>query len=96
MSRIIRISAVEFFVLKRLGKALAIIQNDGFYSRARNGATCQAKTRSGNPCKNRSLYPNGRCKFHGGLSTGPKTLEGKRRSALNTGKTYEELLERAH
>jgi hypothetical protein len=44
---------------------------------------CGAKTRAGTPCKLTSIYDNGRCKFHGGLSTGPKTSEGKRRSALN-------------
>lgn len=53
---------------------------------------CGAKTRSGKPCKIKLLYRNGRCKFHGGPSTGPKTAEGKRRSALNTGKSYEEIL----
>jgi hypothetical protein len=56
------------------------------------GLECGAKARSGNPCRIKELYRSGRCKFHGGLSTGPKTLEGKRKSALNTGKTYEELL----
>ena len=45
--------------------------------------TCGAKTRAGTPCKLTSIYDNGRCKFHGGLSTGPKTQEGKRRSAMN-------------
>lgn len=30
---------------------------------------CGAKTRSGNPCKNRAM-PNGRCRMHGGKSTG--------------------------
>jgi hypothetical protein len=57
------------------------------------GDTCGAKTRSGTPCKRLDLLRGGRCRLHGGLSTGPKTIEGKRRSALNTGKTYEELLE---
>lgn len=47
------------------------------------GLTCGAKTRGGWPCKQRVLYANGRCKFHGGLSTGPKTEEGKRKSAEN-------------
>ena len=47
------------------------------------GLTCGAKTRAGTPCKLTSLYTNGRCKFHGGLSTGPRTPEGKRRSAMN-------------
>ncbi len=57
-----------------------------------HGMTCGAKTRGDAPCKRTDLHKNGRCKLHGGLSTGPKTLEGKRRSALNTGKTYEELI----
>ena len=47
------------------------------------GMACGAKTRAGTPCKLTSIYDNGRCKFHGGLSTGPKTKEGKRRSVLN-------------
>lgn len=58
--------------------------------------TCGAKTRSGTPCQRKDLLRGGRCRLHGGLSTGPKTLEGKRRSALNTGKTYEELIENRH
>ena len=38
---------------------------------------CGAHARStGAPCKAKAL-PNGRCKLHGGMSTGPKTLEGK-------------------
>lgn len=47
------------------------------------GMICGAKTRAGTPCKLKSIFENGRCKFHGGLSTGPKTAKGKRRSALN-------------
>jgi hypothetical protein len=47
------------------------------------GITCGAKTRTGTLCKLTSLYGNGRCKFHGGLSTGPKTVVGKARAALN-------------
>lgn len=38
---------------------------------------CGAKTRQGTPCKNTRLYKNGRCMNHGGLSTGPRTEEGK-------------------
>ncbi|WP_254209437.1 HGGxSTG domain-containing protein [Burkholderia multivorans] len=47
------------------------------------GLTCGAKTRAGTPCKLTALYSNGRCKLHGGLSTGPRTAEGKARAALN-------------
>ena len=45
--------------------------------------TCGARTRAGTPCKRHDLYPNGRCKFHGGMSTGPKTPEGRWQSAVN-------------
>jgi hypothetical protein len=47
-----------------------------------NVPKCGAKTRSGEPCKKLGMK-NGRCKFHGGKSTGPKTLEGKLRAALS-------------
>lgn len=44
---------------------------------------CGAKTRAGTPCKQMGIFENGRCHLHGGLSTGPKSEEGKRKSALN-------------
>ena len=47
------------------------------------GMMCGAKTRAGTPCKLTNIYENGRCKFHGGLSTGPKTVAGKAKVALN-------------
>ena len=36
---------------------------------------CEAKTRKGTPCQAPAMK-NGRCRMHGGKSTGPKTLEG--------------------
>jgi len=47
------------------------------------GMTCAARTKRGTLCRQIAIYTNGRCKFHGGLSTGPRTAEGKHRSALN-------------
>ena len=45
---------------------------------------CGAYARTtGNPCKAKALS-NGRCKNHGGLSTGPKTLEGRQAIAQAT------------
>lgn len=44
---------------------------------------CGAKTRAGTPCRMKALYRNGRCKLHGGLSTGPKTEAGKARASQN-------------
>ncbi len=36
---------------------------------------CRARTRAGTPCQSPAM-PNGRCRMHGGASTGPKTAEG--------------------
>ncbi len=47
------------------------------------GLTCGAKNRKGQPCKRTDLWKSGRCKFHGGMSTGPKTTEGKRKTSEN-------------
>lgn len=41
---------------------------------------CGAKTRLGCPCKGPAMT-NGRCRMHGGASTGPKTAAGKARIA---------------
>ena len=42
------------------------------------GMICGAKAKStGEPCKSTQIHKNGRCKFHGGLSTGPKSAQGK-------------------
>ncbi len=39
---------------------------------------CGAQTRSGGRCGQLAMR-NGRCRFHGGLSTGPRTAEGTAR-----------------
>jgi len=44
---------------------------------------CGAKRKNGLPCKQKAIYTNGRCKWHGGCSTGPKTEDGKKRAAMN-------------
>jgi len=36
---------------------------------------CGAKTRQGGSCQQPAM-PNGRCRLHGGKSTGPRTPEG--------------------
>lgn len=51
---------------------------------------CNAKTRSGRPCRALAL-PSGRCRWHGGMSTGPRTPEGRARSAQNLVKAREAL-----
>ena len=50
----------------------------------RDRRRCGARTRAGAPCRNAptidaptGLPRNGRCKLHGGMSTGPRTPEGR-------------------
>jgi hypothetical protein len=61
----------------------------GRRGRLRNGATpgdflaaprCGAHTRSGESCRQPAMK-NGRCRMHGGLSTGPRTADGRARCA---------------
>lgn len=51
--------------------------------RKKKNSICGAKARSNNhqPCK-KSPMKNGRCYLHGGPSKGPKSTEGRRRSAM--------------
>jgi len=54
---------------------------------------CRAYARStGLPCRAKALE-NGRCRNHGGLSTGPKTAEGKLKSILNLKNVKRETIE---
>jgi hypothetical protein len=56
----------------------------------RRGDRCLAYARStGKPCR-RAALANGRCRNHGGLSTGPKSAEGKAKiSALSLARFHE-------
>ena len=43
------------------------------------GQRCCAKTRKGTPCQRAAKLPVGRCRLHGGASTGPRTKDGLQR-----------------
>ena len=43
------------------------------------GVRCLAKTRRGTKCQSAAYKRNGRCRLHGGLSTGARTPEGLQR-----------------
>jgi len=64
----------------------AVAQVVAANKRARNtpipGERCGAKTRRGTACQCKALS-NGRCKLHGGKSTGPRTAEGKKKCTAN-------------
>ena len=46
-----------------------------------NNPLCGARTRSNSPCAKYPIKGKRRCRLHGGLSTGPKTAEGRARIA---------------
>lgn len=54
---------------------------DGSAKPRRQRPICGAKTRSGGACAMRVEPGKHRCRLHGGLSTGPKTEEGRQRVA---------------
>jgi len=55
---------------------------------------CGARTRKGVPCAARVVEGKGRCRLHGGLSTGAKTAEGRARIAESNRRRAE--AKRAH
>jgi hypothetical protein len=44
---------------------------------------CGARTRRGTRCRCTPVRPGGKCRFHGGLSTGPVTERGRQQSSRN-------------
>lgn len=89
-----RTTAMELAVAEAFGdgwtpwKLLARLDRLGRTVVKRDRPRCGAHTRSGRPCRapavwdrRRNRARNGRCRLHGGLSTGPKTAEGKARIA---------------
>ena len=61
------------------------------------GQRCGAKTRQGTACQRPANKKNGRCRLHGGISTGPRTEGGRARiSAANLrhGKFTKDKLEK--
>lgn len=50
--------------------------------------TCGARTRAGTACKRKDLYSSGRCRLHGGLSTGPRSREGHQKACANLRKRW--------
>ena len=60
-------------------KHLVLLKNGNPQGDPMNGPRCRAKTRKAAPCRAPAMA-NGRCRMHGGKSTGPRTLQGLERS----------------
>jgi hypothetical protein len=57
------------------------LAGDGSPLRRKDRPCCGARNRRGCPCAVRIEPGKKRCRFHGGLSTGPRTAEGRQRIA---------------
>ena len=68
------------FAVDRMFKELAVALTNKPSNKSSN-QRCGAQTRKGTPCKAKALPGKTRCKFHGGMSTGPKTAEGRQKIA---------------
>ncbi len=60
-------------------KKIILLRNGNRQGNPMNAPRCGAKTRRGTPCRSPAMA-NGRCRMHGGASTGPRTEAGLARS----------------
>ena len=79
--------------MKATGAAYAVFEHGGrWYELTRNCCKpkriCGARKKTGERCRSKDLHRGGKCKFHGGLSTGARTPGGKARAiaAMQRGK----------
>ena len=68
-----------------IAKGNVLIGLDTRFSADWPGQRCGAKTRRGTPCQRPANKRNGRCRLHGGASSGPRTEQGRAKiAAANT------------
>ena len=71
--------------MKAAGVGFAVFEHGGRWyeidrNRYREKQVCGARKKTGERCRSKDLHRGGKCKFHGGLSTGARTPEGKARA----------------
>ena len=66
---------------RSLSKSIDGLSRTGLPLKRKFRPRCCAKTRAGAPCLMRVVPGKRRCRFHGGMSTGPKTKAGRTRIA---------------
>lgn len=71
--------------MKATGASFIVFEHGGRWyeivpDRYRPKRVCGARKKTGERCRSKSLHRGGKCKFHGGLSTGARTPEGKARA----------------
>lgn len=70
-----RATDTGFTVFEHGGRWYEITRN-----RHRPKRVCGARKKTGERCRSKGLHRGDKCKFHGGLSTGARTPEGKARA----------------
>lgn len=70
-----RASNKPFIVYECAGRWFELVAGRGLSKRV-----CGAMKKTGERCRSKELHRGGKCKFHGGLSTGARTPEGKARA----------------
>jgi hypothetical protein len=70
------------------------LAGDGSALKRQDCPRCGARNRQGLPCAVRVKPGKTRCRFHGGLSTGPRTAEGRQRIASAQRRRWELFRER--
>lgn len=68
--------------MKVMGASFAVFEHDGRWyeidrKRYHPKHVCGARKKTGERCRSKKLHRGAKCKFHGGLSTGARTPEGK-------------------
>lgn len=68
--------------MKAAGNGFAVFEYGGRWyeiakGRLRPKRVCGARKKTGERCRSKDLHRGGKCKFHGGLSTGARTPEGQ-------------------
>jgi len=77
-------TAVRTAAAVRTVRTTGTAENGGQVLTDRDGKrTCGARTRRGTPCQAKALLRGGRCKLHGGASTGPRSPAGRLRAQQN-------------
>ena len=86
LARVSRVVAA----IDRRRDARAMFASRSLAAAARSRPPCGARCRDGHACEASAVSTstgaprNGRCRMHGGLSTGPRTVEGRARVAAAT------------
>jgi len=90
LQRLAKRAPVMGFSMLELCMTKAVGNRPEWRTRKADRPRCGARTRAGTLCQAAAVWDkandrprNGRCRMHGGLSTGPKTLAGRARALAN-------------